>query len=87
MPELFKYVQFSIAIGDRVVYFPNVPWLEDVSVYEWKGESFDDLDNIMEILTPENLLDILKYFIFYLEDTGVITKVLPRYMQFRATNK
>jgi len=30
MPELFKYVQFSIAAGDRVVYFPNVPWLEDV---------------------------------------------------------
>ncbi|ADT84564.1 type I restriction endonuclease subunit R [Thermococcus barophilus] len=87
MPELFKYVQFSIAIGDRVVYFPNVPWLEDVSVYEWKGESFDDLDNIMEILIPANLLDILKYFIFYREDKGVITKVLPRYMQFRATNK
>ncbi|WP_297506289.1 HsdR family type I site-specific deoxyribonuclease [Thermococcus sp.] len=87
MPELFKYVQFSIAAGDRVVYFPNVPWLEDVPVYEWKGESFDDLDNIMEPLTPSNLLDMLRYFIFYREERGTITKVLPRYMQFRATNK
>ncbi len=87
MPELFKYVQFSIAAGDRVVYFPNVPWLEDVPVYEWRGESFDDLDNIMEPLTPINLLDILRYFIFYREDKGTITKVLPRYMQFRATNR
>ncbi len=87
MPELFKYVQFSIAAGDRVVYFPNVPWLEDVPVYEWKGESFDDLDNIMEPLTPSNLLDMLRYFIFYREERGTITKVLPRYMQFRATNR
>ena len=87
MPELFKYVQFGVAIGDKVVYFPIVPWLKDVPVYEWKGESFDDLDNLAELLTPSTLLDILRYFIFYRENKGVFTKVLPRYMQYRAVGK
>jgi len=55
LPNLFKYVQFSIAIGDRVVYFPNVSGLKNVPVYEWKGKYFDDLDNLMELLKPPSL--------------------------------
>jgi len=86
LPNLFKYVQFSIAIGDRVVYFPNVSGLKNVPVYEWKGKYFDDLDNLMELLNPPSLLDALRYFIFYREDKGIITKVLPRYMQYEASN-
>ena len=86
LPNLFKYVQFSIAIGDRVVYFPNVSGLKNVPVYEWKGKYFDDLDNLMELLKPPSLLDALRYFIFYREDKGIITKVLPRYMQYEASN-
>ncbi|NJE26610.1 HsdR family type I site-specific deoxyribonuclease [Thermococcus sp. MV5] len=86
LPNLFKYVQFSIAIGDRVVYFPNVPGLKNVPVYEWRGKNFDDLDNLVELLKPSSLLDALRYFIFYREDKGVITKVLPRYMQYEASN-
>ncbi|MCD6130727.1 MAG: HsdR family type I site-specific deoxyribonuclease [Candidatus Hydrothermae bacterium] len=86
LPNLFKYVQFSIAIGDKVVYFPNVSGLKNVPVYEWKGKYFDDLDNLMELLNPPSLLDALRYFIFYREDKGIITKVLPRYMQYEASN-
>ncbi len=78
-PELFKYVQLSLAVADKIVYFPNVPWSEEVSVYEWKP-------NPIEFLEKEKILNILKYFTFYREKDGKITKVLPRYMQYRAVN-
>ncbi|MDI3475109.1 MAG: type restriction enzyme subunit [Thermococcaceae archaeon] len=87
MPELFKYVQVGVAIGDKPVYFPTVPWLESVPVYEWKGESFDPLDNLTAMLKPLTFLDILRYFTFYRESWGTFTKVLPRYMQYRAVKE
>lgn len=78
VPELFKYVQFSVAMADKAVYFPNVRWLKDVPAYEWQE---------LDFLKKSVLLDILRYFIFYREDKGEWTKVLPRYMQYRAVNK
>lgn len=78
IPELFKYVQISIAYADRAVYFPNVRWLKDVPAYEWQE---------LEFLKKAILLDILRYFVFYREDKGEWTKVLPRYMQYRAANR
>ncbi len=87
MPELFKYVQIGVAVGDKPVYFPIVPWLGSVPVYEWKGESFDELDNLVELLKPGTLLDVLRYFTFYRESGGAFTKVLPRYMQYRAVRE
>lgn len=76
IPELFKYVQVGIAVGDKPVYFPIVPWLDNVPVYKWKGERFDELDNLVGLLKPETLLDILRYFTFYRESGGAFTKVL-----------
>ncbi|WP_297550861.1 type I restriction endonuclease subunit R [Thermococcus sp.] len=87
MPELFKYVQIGVAVGDKPVYFPIVPWLSSVPIYEWKGKSFDDLDNLVELLKPETILDVLRYFTFYRESGGAFTKVLPRYMQYRAVRE
>ena len=79
VPELFKYVQLSVALADREVYFPNVRWLRDVPVYQWDEE--------LGYLNREVLLDILRYFLFFREDRGEWTKVLPRYMQYRAVSK
>lgn len=80
VPELFKYAQFSLAVADKVVYFPNVRWLEDVRVYEWRPDP-------LELLEPSQLLDIIRYFLFFREEEKETTKVLPRYMQYRAVNK
>ncbi|NPB04200.1 MAG: HsdR family type I site-specific deoxyribonuclease, partial [Thermotogae bacterium] len=87
MPELFKYTQIGIAVGDKLVYFPIVPWLGSVPVYEWKWGNFDPLDDLIELLKPETLLDVLRYFTFYRESGGAFTKVLPRYMQYRAVGE
>lgn len=82
IPSLFQYVQFSLGVADKIVYFPNVRWSEDVPVYEWR-----DNGDEAEFLKPDKLLDILRYFTFYREVKGEISKVLPRYMQYRAVNK
>lgn len=78
VPELFKYVQIGVSFADKLVYFPIVRWAENVPVYEWKPQ--------FDILKPEIFLDIIRYFTFYREQDGEITKVLPRYMQYRAVN-
>jgi len=79
VPELFKYVQLSVALANKEVYFPNVRWLRDVPVYQWDEE--------LGYLERETFLDILRYFLFFREDKGEWTKVLPRYMQYRAVSK
>ena len=87
VPELFKYVQFSIAAEATARYFPNVLGLKDVDAYLWREEGFgDDLDATIETLSKPTLIDILVNFTFAREERGISTKVLPRYMQYRAAN-
>jgi type I restriction enzyme R subunit len=85
--ELFKYVQFSIAAEENVRYFPNVPWLEEVETDAWKEEGKTEKESIIEMLSPERLLDLLKNFIFIRTEKGKVTRVIARYMQYRAANK
>ncbi|MEM3556076.1 MAG: HsdR family type I site-specific deoxyribonuclease [Candidatus Micrarchaeia archaeon] len=86
-PELYKYVQIGVAAEQIAKYFPIVPWQEDVKVYEWKEEGKDSIDSIVEMLTPAILMDVIKNFLFFRVEFGSSTKVLPRYMQYRAANK
>jgi len=86
-PELYKYIQIGIGFAEVVKYFPIVPWLEDVKREVWKWERYKEDEAIFEMLQPEVLLDILKNFIFVREFRGEMTKVIGRYMQYRATNK
>jgi type I restriction enzyme R subunit len=85
--DLFKYVQFSIAAVENVRYFPNVPWSDKVEVSTWKEENKNEMDSIIEMLSKEKLLDILKNFIFIREEKQRVSKVLPRYMQYKAANE
>ena len=87
VPELFKYVQIGVAAELIAKYFPIVPWQEEVFSYEWKEENKDSIDSIVEMLSPTVLLDILKNFLFFKEQYGNATKVITRYMQYRAANK
>ncbi|GIW66998.1 MAG: type I restriction endonuclease [Candidatus Parcubacteria bacterium] len=86
-PELYKYVQIGVGYAEVVKYFPIVPWLENVDQFIWKWGGYRDEDAIFFMLKPENLLDIIKNFIFMREFRGEMKKVIARYMQFRATNK
>lgn len=87
VPELYKYVQMGVAVGTIAKYFPVVPWLEDVDVYEWQQEGIEDsVDATLQLLAPEKLLDFIRNFLFYREQKGYTTKVLARYMQYRAAN-
>ncbi|MHA1696656.1 MAG: type I restriction endonuclease subunit R [Candidatus Helarchaeota archaeon] len=87
IPELFKYVQFGIAAEVEARYFPIVPWQEDIHIYTWKHDVFDILDATLEMLIKDNLLNLIKNYIFIRAERGKTTKVITRYMQFRASNK
>jgi type I restriction enzyme, R subunit len=86
-PELYKYIQIGVGFAEVVKYFPIVPWLDDVRQEVWKWEGYKEDEAIFEMLKPETLLDILKNFIFVREFRGEMTKVIGRYMQYRAANK
>jgi type I restriction enzyme R subunit len=85
--ELYKYIQIGVGFAEVVKYFPIVPWLDDVRQEVWKWEGYKEDEAIFEMLKPETLLDILKNFIFVREFRGEMTKVIGRYMQYRAANK
>jgi type I restriction enzyme R subunit len=88
IPELFKYVQFSIAAEATARYFPNVLGLRDVETYLWREEGFeDDLDATLEMLSKPTLIDLIVNYIFAREERGESTKVLPRFMQYEAANR
>ena len=86
-PELYKYIQIGIGYAERIKYFPIVPWLEEVKQEIWRWEDRNEEEAIFKMLSPNFLLDIIKNFIFVREFRGEMTKVIGRYMQFRATNK
>jgi len=87
VPELYKYVQIGVGFAERVKYFPIVPWLEDVRQEIWRWDALKEDEAIFEMLKPEVLLDIIKNFLFIREFRGEMTKVVGRYMQYRAVNK
>ena len=86
-PELYKYIQIGIGFAEVVKYFPIVPWHDDVKQEIWRWEDYKDDEAIFEMLRPGTLLDILKNFLFFREFRGQMTKVIGRYMQYRAVNK
>ena len=97
-PELFKYVQFSIATdGIKTYYFPNAFNEENkdfLSIwkdpYPFKKEEFknDILKiTIYGLLSKSNLLDIIENFTFIRKEKDKTTKIMARYMQYKASNK
>jgi len=87
VPELYKYVQIGVAAEATARYFPIVPWQGDVKTYEWKEENKDAVDSTISMLSGHMLLDIIQNFLFWRIEFGNATKVIARYMQYRAANK
>lgn len=87
VPELYKYVQIGVAAEQAANYFPIVPWQGEVDTHQWKEEGKDPLDSAIAMLSKNTLLDIIQNFLFLREERGVSTKVIARYMQYRAANR
>jgi type I restriction enzyme R subunit len=87
IPELYKYVQIGVAAEQTARYFPIVPWQKEVRIHLWREEGKDDIDSIIEMLIPERLLDIIRFYLFFRVERGEETKVITRYMQYRAAEK
>lgn len=87
VPELYKYVQIGVAAESIARYFPVVPWQNEVMTHEWRDESKDSIYSLIEMLSQDVLLDIIKNYLFFRVEIGNATKVITRYMQYRAANK
>jgi type I restriction enzyme, R subunit len=87
VPELFKYLQIGVAAEHIAKYFPIVPGSNQVEINEWKIEGNDSIDSIIDMLKPTTLLDIIRNFLFFRTQKGNQTKIICRYIQYRAANK
>ena len=87
VPELYKYVQIGVAAANIARYFPIVTWADEVRTHEWKTPEMDSIGSLIEILARETLLDIVRNFLFFRVEMGNATKVISRYMQYRAANR
>ena len=87
IPELYKYVQIGVAAEQIARYFAIAPWLKDVGAYEWKEGSKDPIDSVIWMLSWNRILDFIRNYLFFREEAGLETKVIARYMQYRASEK
>jgi type I restriction enzyme R subunit len=87
VPELYKYIQIGVAAESQARYFPIVPWQEEVKTYEWREEAKDSIDSTIEMFPGDTLLDLIRNFLFFKVEFGNATKVITRYMQYRASNR
>jgi len=89
-PDLFRFVQLGVAYGDKKVYIPTWPNRNHEKRYTrhfvWKSQENGELkENIFEILKPDTLLQIIKWYTFFSRDRS--SKVTARYNQFYASEK
>jgi len=89
-PELFRFVQLGIAYGDERVYIPTWPNRDHerrrTRPFAWKSREDGELkENIFELLRPETLLRIIKWYTFFSKDRS--SKIVARYNQFYASEK
>ena len=89
VPELYKYIQIGVASDNKAKYFPTTPWQQDgePKYYEWRETSKDSIDSTIEMLMPETLLNIIRNYLFIRIERGATTKVITRYMQYRAAEQ
>ena len=88
LPELFRFVQVNVAIGSKARAYATMPWSgEERKLIKWGIGEFDEMEGMVKLLSPATLLDIIRNFVFIHEHKGRITKIMPRFMQYRAVKK
>ena len=97
-PEIFKYIQYSIATdGIKTYYFPNAFNEEEKDFlnvwkdpYPYKKDEFkEDIlkTAIYGLLPKQSVLDLIENFTFIRKERDKSIKIMTRYMQFRASNR
>lgn len=82
VPNLFNVVsdgsrfRYAATAAPQKFYFP------------WRSEEFEEgdyevKDAVKDLFRPQKLMDIFRYYVFF-SDEG---KIVPRYMQFQASNR
>ncbi|MCD6546955.1 MAG: HsdR family type I site-specific deoxyribonuclease [Nanoarchaeota archaeon] len=90
---LFKFVQIGVSlVDDHGVYLPVFPRdsIKNPSDYTmWKTKVHNKYkENILDLLTPSRLIDIISNFTFFSKsDNSEKKKYIARYMQYFATKK
>ena len=88
--SLFRFVQFGVAYGDKQLYTPTMPRESgSAPAFEWRYPN-EKVPNIFDLLTPERLLDVLRYYTFFFkknEKGAKRIKVIARWNQYRATKR
>ena len=97
-PELFRYVQFGVAVGDDerlTPTWPNwsreerkapaFPWIVKERDEEGKLQEYEDVTYVLE---RNRFLEYIRYFVFYRrEQGGGLGKIIARYNQYYAAKK
>jgi type I restriction enzyme, R subunit len=87
VPEPYKHIQIGVAAEQTARYFPTAPWQEETLTHQWREPNKDTVDSTIEMLTPETLLNIIRNYLFIRIERGATTKVITRYMQYRAAEQ
>lgn len=90
-PNFFRFVQFGVAYGDKQLYTPTMPKerIENAPAFEWRYPN-DEKPDIFNLLYPERLLEVLRYYTFFFkkqEKGAKRVKIIARWNQYRATKK
>jgi type I restriction enzyme R subunit len=88
-PRLFAPVLFNVAADHEQARYGAVeapenhynPWQPEKPI----GSLIELKEMAHSLLTPETLLDIVKYFVFYQRQPGGNAKIIPRHMQYYGT--
>jgi len=95
-PDLFRFVQFGIAYGNNKLFLPTYPnprkELRVTPALPWKVENpkslkSEKIEAIEQLLQPEVLLNLIRWFTFFREKGGRKDKIIARYNQYIATEK
>ncbi|MEA2016620.1 MAG: HsdR family type I site-specific deoxyribonuclease [Actinomycetota bacterium] len=87
VPELYKYIQIGVAAEVSSRYFPIVTWKGETLTHLWRCEDKDAIDSAVEMLSCSTILDIIRNYIFLRTEREEASKIICRYMQYRASNK
>lgn len=86
VPELYKYVQIGITADAKISYFPTTPWETKENETRIKMAEWDE-ENPCGICAPAVLTNIIKNYTFVRTVKGTDSKILPRFIQYRAVEK
>jgi type I restriction enzyme, R subunit len=87
VPELYKYVQIGVAAEVTSRYFPIVTWREETLTHLWRCEGKDAIDSAVDMLSHNTVMDIISNYIFLRIERDDASKIICRYMQYRASEK